>query len=142
MKRFSALLAIFVFLACATALPKSKPRPEQVMPQLVANARFVYVTSYDGPSWSAKVLPEDRQAVSDVQDALRKWGKYTVVYEPEQADLILAVERRGSEDVLAVYQRGSDNPLWRGMARGGLDSEEMPLFSDFRKAVEQGATRE
>ena len=112
------------------------------MPQLVANARFVYVTSYDGPSWSAKVLPEDRQAVSDVQSALRKWGKYTVVYEPEQADLILAVQRQGGEDVLAVYQSGSSNPLWRGMSHGGLDSEEMPLFTDFRKAVEQAAPRE
>jgi hypothetical protein len=112
------------------------------MPQLVAQARFVYVTTYDGPSSSAKVLPEDRQAVSDVQDALMKWGKYTVVYEPGQADLILVVQRQGREDVLAVYQGrlgGSPNPLWRRMAEGGLDSQEMPLFTDFRNAVEQTA---
>lgn len=132
-------MAIFLLLAGTAAL--SQPRSKQVMPRLVAQARFVYVTTYDGPSWSNDVLPEDRQAVSDVQDALIKWGKYTVVYEPEKADLILAVQRRGGEDVLAVYQRGSDNPLWRGMAQGGLDSQEMPLFADFRKAVEQADAR-
>ena len=141
MKRFS-LIAIFLLLACTAVL--SPASSKQVMPQLVANARFVYVTSYDGPSWSNDVLPEDRQAVSDVQDALIKWGKYTVVYEPEKADLILAVQRRGSEDVLAVYQGqpgASSVPLWRGMAQGGLDMEEMPLFADFRTAVEQAGAR-
>ena len=138
MKRFW-LMAIFLLLASTAAL--SKPRSEQVMPRLVAQARFVYVTTYDGPSWSANVLPEDREAVSDVQDALRKWGKYIVVYDARQADVILAVQRRGSEDVLAVYQSGSSNPLWRGMAQGGLDSEEMPLFTDFRNAVERADAR-
>ncbi len=132
-------MAIFLLLASTAAL--SKPRSEQIMPRLVAQARFVYVTTYDGPSWSANVLPEDRQAVSDVQDALRRWGKYTVVYEPGHADIILAVQRRGGEDVLAVYQRRSDNPLWRGMAEGGLDPQEMPLFTDFRNAVEQSRAR-
>jgi len=130
-------MAIFLLLASTAAL--SKPRSEQLMPRLVDNARFVYVTSYDGPSWSARLLPEDRQAISDVQDALIKWGKYKVVYEPGRADIILAVQRRGGEDVLAVYQVRSANPLWRGMADGGLDSLEMPLFTDFRNAVERAA---
>ena len=137
MKRFWSLLAIFVMLGCAAAY--SRVKPVQVMPRLVENARFVYVTSYDGPSSSANVLPEDRQAVADVQDALKKWGKYTVVYEPGKADLILAVQRRGGEDVLALYQVGQSIPLWRGMSEGGLDSQEMPLFTDFRRAVEEAA---
>jgi len=132
-------MAIFLLLASTAAL--SKPRSEQLMPRLVDNARFVYVTAYDGPSLSANVLPEDRQAVADVQDALKKWGKYTVVYEPGQADLILAVQRRGGEDVLAVYQVGRSIPLWREMSQGGLDSQELPLFTDFRKAVERAAAR-
>ena len=137
MKRFLPLLTILVILGCATAFSREKPK--QIMPRLVDNARFVYVTTYDGPSWSANVLPEDRQAVADVQNALKKWGKYIVVYEPGKADLILAVQRRGGEDVLALYQVGQSIPLWRGMAQGGLDSEEMPLFTDFRKAVEQAS---
>jgi hypothetical protein len=128
-----------VLLACTAALPREKPK--QALPRLVAEAQFVYVTSYDGPPWKGDILPEDRQAVADVQEALGKWGKYIVVYEPAKADLIFAVQRRGGEDVLAVYQNRplSSVPLWRGMAQGGLDSHEMPLLTDFRKAVEKSA---
>ena len=107
------------------------------MPQLVVSARFVYVTTYDGPPWFSSVLPEERQAVADVEDALRAWGKYTVVLRPDAADLILVVQRRPTEDVLAVYQLGASIPLWRGMKEGGLSSKELPLMANFRKAVER-----
>jgi hypothetical protein len=134
-------MTIFALLACTAVL--AKPSSQQVMPQLVADARYVYVTTYDGPPERSNVLSEDRQAVSDVQDAIRKWGKYAVVYHPEEADLILVVQRRGSEDILAVYQARpvSSSFLWRGMSQGGLDPQELPLFSDFRRAVEQTAAR-
>jgi hypothetical protein len=114
------------------------------MPQLVVYARFVYVTTYDGPSWSNNVLPEDRRAVGDVEGALRTWGKYTLVYRPEEADIILVVQKRPSEDILAVYKGklgASSIPLWRGMKEGGLDSKELPLMTSFRKAVEAAETQ-
>ncbi len=130
-----------VLLFSCTAALAQEPK---VMPSLVVHARFVYVTTYDGNQWSANLLPEDRQAVSDVQDALMKWGKYTVVYRPEEADIILAVQRRGSEDVLAVYEGGlgaSSIPLWRGMQEGGLDPNEMTLMTRFQTAVEAAAVK-
>ncbi len=112
------------------------------MPQLVLNARYVYVTTYDGPPWSSNVLPSDRQAVGDVEAALRAWGKYMVVVRPEEADLIFVVQKRPSEDILAVYQGRpvrSSIPIWRGMQEGGLDSKDMPLMAKFRKSVEAAA---
>lgn len=132
------------------------------MPQLVVAARFVYVTTYDGPPWSRDVLVDDRQAVGDVEAALRSWGRYTLVYRPEEADIILVVQKRPKEDTLAVYRgkggassmrhwRGMEGtpsipleaassiPLWRGMQEGGLDSKELPLMTRFRKAVEAAA---
>lgn len=140
MKRASLFLAVFLLIGACVAALAQEPK---VMPQLVVNARFVYVTSYDGNQWSPNVLPEDRQAISDVQQALRKWGKYIVVYQPQQADIILAVQKRGTEDVLAVYQAGlgaNANPLWRGMRAGGLDSNELGLMTQFRQAVEKAET--
>lgn len=137
MKRASMFLALFLLIGACVATWAQEPK---VMPQLVVNARFVYVTTYEGNQFSPNLLPEDRQAVSDVQEALRKWGKYIVVYRPEEADIILAVQKRGSEDVLAVYQAGlgaNSNPLWRGMQQGGLDSQEMELMSRFQQAVEK-----
>jgi len=38
-------------------------------------------------------LPEDRAAISRVQDAIQKWGKLIVVYRPEDADMVIASNR-------------------------------------------------
>ena len=76
------------------------------------------MTSYDGNEFNFNILPEDREAIGDVQRALEDWGRYVVVYEPRQADMILAVQKRGSEDVLAVYDarfHGASTYLWRAM---------------------------
>ena len=128
---------LFVLIMAAAMASLAAAQPTPAFPGIFKNARFVYVTAYDGPQFDANVLPEDRQAISEVQDALRQWGKYTVVFEPGQADMIIAVQRRGSEDVLAVYQPGSDSYRWRVMARGGLDQGEVPLFTQMKKAVEK-----
>jgi hypothetical protein len=112
------------------------------LPRTLANARFVYVTSYDGDQFNSNLLPDDRAAIARVEDAIHKWGKLTVVYRPRDADIILAVGSRPSEDVLAVYEGHSGDwsgglsrtYLWRVMGRGGLQKSEMPLFSQFEKA--------
>lgn len=139
MKRAGWLWALFfLFVSCTAALAQEP----KVMPQLVVKARFVYVTSYDGPPWSGDVLPQDRQAIVDVQDSIMKWGKYILVYRPEEADLIVIVQKRGSEDVLAVYDNKPFNgsPVWRGMQQGGLDSKEMELMTKFQRAVTKADT--
>jgi predicted Zn-dependent protease len=108
------------------------------------NARYVYVTSYDGDQFDINLLPEDRQAIGAVEDALQKWGKFTLVYEPRQADIVLMVMSRPSEDVLAVYDaRGwPDNQyLWRMMGRGGLQPSETPLLTDLEKAFDQATAK-
>ncbi len=112
------------------------------MPRIFANARFVYVAAYDGDQFNPNLLPEDREAISRVQDSIQKWGKLTVEYRPQDADVILLVQSRPSEDVLAVYDahggdassRPSQTYLWRVMGRGGLQKGEMPLVSQFEKA--------
>jgi hypothetical protein len=112
------------------------------MPRTLSNARFVYVTAYDGDQFNPELLPEDRAAIGLVEDAISKWGKLTLVYRPQDADIILAVESRRSEDVLAVYDahggdkrsRPSEAYLWRVMGRGGLQKGESPLVSQFEKA--------
>lgn len=99
---------------------------------ILRNARYVYVTSYDGSQWDMNLLSEDRVAISTVQDAIRRSGKYALVYEPRNADMIIAVTSRGSEDVLAVYDaRRPSSYLWRVMGRGGLDKVEAPFMKKF-----------
>ena len=108
-KIVSRAVLAFMLLAATLALaaPKSpKGNPPQNVPAFpgtLVNARYVYVTSYDGDQFNINLLPEDRQAIGAVEDALQKWGKFTLVYEPHQADIVLMVMSRPSEDVLAVY---------------------------------------
>ncbi|MGD0416542.1 MAG: hypothetical protein ABSA80_14375 [Terriglobales bacterium] len=124
-------------LSTATVAPDA---PQ--MPRTLANARFVYVAAYDGDQFDPQLLPDDRAAIGRVEDAIQKWGKLVVVYRRQEADIILMVQSRPSEDVLAVYDahsgdersRPAQTYLWRVMGRGGLQKGEMPLFSQFEKA--------
>jgi hypothetical protein len=145
MKRFS-LLAISVLMVLAiSALAAPKPSAEKApaFPGILANARYVYVASYDGDQFNPNLLPEDRNAISAVQDAIRNWGKLTLVYRPSEADIIILVTGRPSEDVMAVYdghQGPNGNYLWRVMGRNGLQSGETPLVTQFEKAFDSVQT--
>ena len=136
-KKVSVLmLGAMVAMLLATAAWAATPP----FPGVFRNAHYVCVTSFDGSQWNSNVLSEDRAAIGEVQDALRDWGHFAVVQSPRDADMILVVQRRGSEDELAVFDPtlGRDaNYLWRVMGRGGLDKNEMPLFQGFRQAVEK-----
>ncbi len=108
-------------------------------PGVLVNARYVYVTAYDGDQFDPNLLPEDRQAIANVQDAIQKWGKLYLVYQPSQADIVIMVQSRPSEDVLAVYDAHlwpSSQYLWRVMGRSGLQSGEIPLVTQFEKGFE------
>jgi hypothetical protein len=139
----SMVAMVLISLALSTAVALAADAPQ--MPGILANARYVYVTSYDGGPFNTELMPEDRAAISHVEDAIQKWGKLILVYRSQEADIILAVQSRPSEDVLAVYEahrgdagsRPSETYLWRVMGRGGLQKSEMPLFSQFEKAWEQ-----
>src|ERR1700693_4159564 len=105
MKRFSILAVVLIMMTAISALAAPRPSTEKVpaFPGTLVNATYVYVTSYDGDQFNPNLLPEDREAISAVQDALQKWGKFTLVYKPHEAEIVLTVQSRGSEDVLAVY---------------------------------------
>ena len=139
-KLVAALMATVFMAAMALAVPDSptKTSSDQLFPATLRNARFVYVASYDGDQFDPRLLPEDRSAIAAVQDAIQKWGKLTLVYQPEQADIILLVQSRPSEDVLAVYDAhfASGQYLWRVMGRDGLQSGETPLVTKFEKGFE------
>jgi hypothetical protein len=79
-----------LLLVAPLVLAKDKP----TIPKLIVNARFVQVTTYlgDDPA-NVRIMPEDRQAVADVQNAIQKWGRYTRVYQANDADLIILVRK-------------------------------------------------
>jgi hypothetical protein len=140
MKRFS-LVAISLILAgvSAMAAPNRSTAKVSAFPGTLANARYVYVASYDGDQFNPNLLSEDRNAISAVQNAIQEWGKLTIVYRPSEADVIILVTSRPSEDLMAVYdghQEPIGNFLWRVMGRDGLEYGETPLVTQFEKGFE------
>jgi hypothetical protein len=141
MRKLVAAVMVTVFMA-GMAFPTPKPprsaQTEQPFPGTLRNARFVYVAAYDGDQFDSRLLPEDRDAIANVQDAIQKWGKLTLVYEPGQADIILLVQSRPTEDLLAVYDAhfAGGQYLWRVMGRDGLQKGETPLLTKFEKGFE------
>ena len=138
------LLATMLAVAAPRAPKANAPQNLPAFPGTLVNARFIYVTSYDGDQFDPNLLAEDRQAIATVQDAMQKWGKFILVYEPRQADIILMVMSRPSEDVLAVYDAHGwpqNQYLWRMMGRSGLQTGETPLATDLEKAFDQATTK-
>jgi hypothetical protein len=141
MRRFFFVAAILIVMSAisAAAAPSPNASKVQAFPGTLANARYVYVASYDGDQFDPNLLPEDREAISTVQNAIQNWGKLTIVYRPSEADITILVTSRPSEDLMAVYdahQGPSGNYLWRVMGRDGLQSGETPLVTQFEKGFE------
>ncbi len=142
MKRALAVVCLLLLVAVvALAAPQAQTTTVQPFPKTLINARYVFVTSYDGDQFNPNLLPEDRQAISSVQSALQQWGRYVVVYRPQDAEMILVVQSRPSEDVLAVYdaQGLRSTYLWRAMGHEGLQKGETPLVTQLRQAVEKAS---
>jgi hypothetical protein len=142
MKRVISLIALLALLSLAAFAKSTQDNTWNALGML-RNAKYVYVTSYDGPQFSTNLLPEDRDAISAVQNALQDSG-YIVVYRPSEADMIVAVQARPSSDLLVVYQGGrfrTGSYLWRAEAKNGLSGSNPPLVRELERAMETaGAT--
>src|SRR5215510_2771642 len=136
MKRFSLVAMSLILLAAisASAAPSANVAKVPAFPGILGNGRYVYVASYEGDQFDTNLLPEDREAIGAVQNSIQKWGKLTIVYRPSEADIVILVTSRPSEDLLAVYDAHlwlSGNYLWRVMGRAGLQWGETPLVTQF-----------
>ena len=141
MKLFSFVTISLIVLAAisAAAVVPQDTANVPAFPGTLANARYVYVASYDGDQFDPNLLREDQVAVGAVQSAIREWGKLMIVSRPSDADIIILVMSRPSEDVMAVYDAHQwpwGNFVWRVMGRGGLQAGETPLVTQFEKGFE------
>jgi len=104
MKRFSLVAVTLVLLAAisAAAAPTSSTANVPVFPGILANARYVYVASYDGDQFDQNLFPKigTRSARCRTHS---KVDKLVIVYRPSEADMIILVTSRSSEDLMAVY---------------------------------------
>ena len=86
------LAGILAISLLALTVAQSKPKKPDV-PAVFADARYVYVQAEEGDALRPSLYSEDRQAIYDVQDSLRAWNRYLVVFDRDQADLIFIVRK-------------------------------------------------
>jgi hypothetical protein len=84
---------IAVVLLCGSSLLVAQHKKKPAVSAIFKNARYVYVQAMDGDITNPHLFPEDRQAISDVEDALRAWQRYTFAINASQADLIIIVRK-------------------------------------------------
>ena len=87
-KSVAPLLLAFLILGLAYGKPK---KPE--VPAVFQNARYVYVEAMDGDVLKPGLFPDDRQAIYDVEESLRKWKRYSLTMNRSDAELVLVVRK-------------------------------------------------
>jgi hypothetical protein len=92
MKRclFLLLLGSLSLLIVADARAKNQ---KETLPAVFKNAVFVYVQAYNGDALNPHVIPDDRDAIYNVEQALKAWDRYSIVYERDRADLVFTVRK-------------------------------------------------
>ena len=163
MRRF-LLLALIASLTLSSFAQKKKG-PKQEIPDQVLVAQYVYVTGWHGDLYDLRTPPEERTAIGRVQTAVQDWGRYKLVYHPEEADIMLVVkpghlgvvgvgrqpgsmgtsigygaEAGSPSDYLLVSMFPKEDPLqapyiWRRGATNGFQGRKIPLLEEFRQAV-------
>jgi hypothetical protein len=90
MKHSKAIAILAILIGCL--MPAAEAKKHDISPAF-QSAKTAYVEAADGPDSNPGLFSGDRQAIKDVQDGLRLWGRYTVVDHPEGADLIFLVHK-------------------------------------------------
>ena len=86
-------IALLLALAPALASVQAKPKKPYKLPAMFNQARYVYVEAVAGDEFDPRLIPEDRQAIADVNKALYDWNRYILTTERGQADLIFVVRK-------------------------------------------------
>lgn len=94
--RKSVLVLVLIFGGVVGTAP-AKAKKEAPLSKMFCHAQYVYVETYEGDTLNRNVSQEDYDAAIAVQKRIQRWGRYMLVYEQQQADLVWVVwkERRG-----------------------------------------------
>lgn len=90
--RLRAVLVVALMLLPAVGFAQTKKKKPST-PAIFGNAKYVYVKAEDGDMYNPRLLPEDRDAISDVMKALSAWGRYVVMPSDDGAELVFIVRK-------------------------------------------------
>ncbi|HEX3986283.1 MAG TPA: hypothetical protein VHX13_06690 [Acidobacteriaceae bacterium] len=102
MVRRWAVAGLILLLGGVVTTVSAKKKKDAEASRLFCQAQYAYVRTIDGDVLNPNVLPEDRDAANRMLDQIQGWKRYTIVYRPEEADLVFVVRtgRLASAQVL------------------------------------------
>jgi hypothetical protein len=86
-----ATVLLLVLLSTLAVAQKKPKKPS--LPAVFKDATYVYVEAVEGQQSNWNLYADDRQAIADVQDALRDWSRYTLTMRRDEADLVIVVRK-------------------------------------------------
>ena len=129
------VMSVALVLVLAAPLATAKDKKKNDVPALFNNARYVYVQAEDGDMFNPRLIPEDREAIANVEDEIKDWNRYVVVLRPSEAELVMVVRKGrlvaakvgggvgvGSRPDLGGPYPGGRNPSDPN-SRGGVSTE-------------------
>jgi hypothetical protein len=102
--RNAALCSLIFLLFPAITTAKDKNR--SMLPEDVLQARTVLVRVNPDAATSLDHPNDNRNAVRDVEEAIMRWGRFTLVMEPSTADLIIMVQKNSGKLVSPTVEGG------------------------------------
>jgi hypothetical protein len=85
-------LALFAAMLLCFAMAHAKNKKLQV-PEVFQTAHSVYVESTDGELSKPGLKQADREAILQVEEALREWNRFALAPSRDKADLIIVVRK-------------------------------------------------
>lgn len=89
--RWFLLVALVLSIVVSLSAQKKKEQKRELPDQVLA-AQYVYVTGWHGDLYDVRTPPEERTAIMRVQTAVRDWGRYHLVFNRSEADMMLVVK--------------------------------------------------
>lgn len=114
--RFWVLALVPAFTLALLAHPALAQNKKKSVPAVFGTARYVWVESMDGDIYNPNLLPADRQAISDVENAIQNWGRYVLTATRSEAELIFVVRTGRIAEVKAGVSAGDRYPAGSGSA--------------------------
>lgn len=113
----AAGFGILLLLVASVAIAEKKPKKPD-LPPVFGTAHTVYVMSARGDIFKPGLSPDDRESILDVQEAIKKWGRYTLATQIDKADLIVVVRKAtpANDPVIDMGQGKSTGSMPTGMA--------------------------
>lgn len=158
------LLVPVAFIVGGLLLVVSAAAQDEVLDQRLARARNVAIGFDTGGDFTGNPpTSEDREAFYALRKELERSGRYWVVSNRKDAEILIAIrvrwafdspgskaarrdglkfrgERSAKADTLSVYDARYPQlgvPLWRGVLEGGLSGDRPALLAAFQADVER-----